>query len=197
MSGTPTADSSVTNQSLWLTIPFSTAPGRDAGRPAHHRRDAVGALPVRVLLVAVRGHPGVGPGVHVRTVVGGVHDDRVLGDAELVEQIEQITDQVVVVEHRVVVLRLPAPGAANALGFGWVRKCMWVVLNQTKNGVCASCWRRMKSHRGVAELSRRRSPSASWSAARCPRCAGCRRGWPRCATPRAARTSPERPGLFG
>ena len=54
----------------------------------------------------------------MRAVVGGVHDDRVLGDAELVEQAEQITDEVVVIEHRVVILRLPAPGPANALGFG-------------------------------------------------------------------------------
>jgi hypothetical protein len=54
----------------------------------------------------------------VWAVVGGVHDDRVLGDAELVEQAEQITDEVIVIEHRVVILRLPAPGAANAFGFG-------------------------------------------------------------------------------
>ena len=30
-------------------------------------------------------------------------------------------------------------------GLGWVRKCMWVELNQTKNGVSASVWRLMKS----------------------------------------------------
>ena len=27
----------------------------------------------------------------------------------------------------------------------WVRKCMWVMFIQTKNGVSASCWRLMKS----------------------------------------------------
>ena len=54
----------------------------------------------------------------MRTVVGGVHDDGVVGDAEFVEQIQQVTDEIVVIEHRVVVLRLPAPGAANALGLG-------------------------------------------------------------------------------
>ena len=54
----------------------------------------------------------------MRTVVGGVHDDGVFGDTQLVEQIQQITDEVVVVEHGVVVLRLPAPGPAHALGFG-------------------------------------------------------------------------------
>ena len=54
----------------------------------------------------------------MRTVVGGVHDDRVIGDAEFVEQVQQVTDEIVVIEHRVVILRLPAPGAANALGLG-------------------------------------------------------------------------------
>ena len=54
----------------------------------------------------------------MRTVVGGVHDDGVLGDAELVEQIQQAADGVVVIQHRVVVARLPAPGAADALGLG-------------------------------------------------------------------------------
>ena len=54
----------------------------------------------------------------MRTVVGGVHDDRVFGDAEFVEQAQQVADEVVVIEHRVVVLGLPAPGAADALGFG-------------------------------------------------------------------------------
>ena len=82
--------------------------------PAHHRRHAVGALPVRVLLVAERRHAGVGPGVHVRPVVGGVHDDRVLREALLVEEVEHLTDQLVVVDHRVVVLRLPAAGLAAA-----------------------------------------------------------------------------------
>ena len=89
-------------------------PGRDVAGPADHRRHAVGALPVRVLLVAERRHAGVGPRVHVRAVVGGVHDDRVLGEAVLVEEVEQVADELVVVEHRVVVLRLPAAGLALA-----------------------------------------------------------------------------------
>ena len=37
------------------------------------------------------------------------------------------------------------PARPMLSGLGWVRKCMWVVLNQTKNGVSASCWRLMKS----------------------------------------------------
>ncbi len=38
-------------------------------------------------------------------------------------------------------------------GFGWVRKCMWVELNQTKNGVSAECWRLMKSIAASANSS--------------------------------------------
>ena len=60
--------------------------------------------------------PAVGPRVHVRPVVGRVDDDRVLGDPELVELVEQRADVPVVVDHRVVVGRLPAAGLADALG---------------------------------------------------------------------------------
>ena len=52
----------------------------------------------------------------MRPVVGAVHDDRVVGDAELVELVEQLADVPVVVDHRVVVLRLPPSGLAAALG---------------------------------------------------------------------------------
>ncbi len=37
------------------------------------------------------------------------------------------------------------PAWPTLSGFGCVRKCMCVVFIQTKNGVSASCWRRMKS----------------------------------------------------
>ncbi len=88
--------------------------GRDLPGPAHDQRDAERALPVRVLLAPERGHRAVGPCVHVRPVVGGVHDDRVVGDPEPIEQVEELTDVAVVVEHRVVVGRLPAAGLAEA-----------------------------------------------------------------------------------
>ena len=37
------------------------------------------------------------------------------------------------------------PDCPTLSGLGCVRKCMWVVLNQTKNGVPDACWRPMKS----------------------------------------------------
>ena len=89
--------------------------GRDLAGPADQLRDAERAFPVRVLLAAERRHAAVGPRVHVRPVVGAVDDDRVVGDAELVELVEQRADDLVVVDHRVVVRRLPAPGLPDAL----------------------------------------------------------------------------------
>ena len=90
----------------------------DVAWPAHHGRYAVGAFPVGVLLASERRHAGVGPGVHVRTVVGTVHDDGVVGDAQLVDLVEHGADILVVVDHRVMVRALPASGLAQALGFG-------------------------------------------------------------------------------
>ena len=54
----------------------------------------------------------------MRPVVGAVDDDRVLGDAQLVERVEEQADVLVVVDHRVVVGRLPAARLAEALGLG-------------------------------------------------------------------------------
>jgi hypothetical protein len=42
----------------------------------------------------------------VGTVVGGVHDDGVFGYPQLVEEIEQLTDLTVMIDHGVVVLAL-------------------------------------------------------------------------------------------
>ena len=47
-----------------------------------------------------------------------VDDDGVLGDPQFVDQVEQLTDVAVVVDHRVVVRRLPTAGLAEALRLG-------------------------------------------------------------------------------
>ena len=59
-----------------------------------------------------------GQRVHVRTVVGRVHDEGVVGDAEVVERLEDRADVLVVVDHGVVVLALPTAGLADALRLG-------------------------------------------------------------------------------
>ena len=50
---------------------------------------------------------GVGPSVVMRPVVGAVEHERVVGDAELVELVEELPDVSVVLDHAVGVLVLP------------------------------------------------------------------------------------------
>ena len=92
--------------------------GLDLARPAHQHRHAERALPVGVLLAAERRHGAVRPGVHVGAVVGRIHDEGVVGDAELVEIVEHLADVFVMVDHRVVVGRLPASRLPFALRLG-------------------------------------------------------------------------------
>ena len=51
----------------------------------------------------------------MRAVVGRVHDDRVVGDAEIVDKLQQLADVHVVLDHAVAVFVLP--GDADVLGF--------------------------------------------------------------------------------
>ena len=78
----------------------------DVAGPPHHGRHPPAALPIGVLLTAERRPTGIGPGVHVRPVVGAVEDEGVVRDAELVEQVEELTDVHVVLHHAVGVLVL-------------------------------------------------------------------------------------------
>jgi hypothetical protein len=54
----------------------------------------------------------------VGPVVGGVDHDGVVGDPQLVQPVQQGADDLVVVDHRVVVGRLPATGLPDALRLG-------------------------------------------------------------------------------
>lgn len=51
-------------------------------------------------------------------IVGAVDDHGVLGDTQIVERVKHLADVFVVVDHRVVIPGLPAPGLAHALRFG-------------------------------------------------------------------------------
>ena len=104
MSGSPAAARNVGSQSCPLTISLDTRPGLDLARPADHAGHPERPLPVGVLLAAERGHRPVRPGVHVRAVVGRVEDDGVVGDAQVVEGLEQLADVAVVLDHAVGVL---------------------------------------------------------------------------------------------
>ena len=82
--------------------------GLDRARPADEARYAPAAFPVGVLLPAERRVGAVRPGVVLRTVVGRVHDDRVVGDAQLVELVEHHADLLVVHDHAIAVRILAA-----------------------------------------------------------------------------------------
>ena len=90
--------------------------GLDLARPADQARHAEGAFPVGVLLRAERRHRAVRPGVHVRAVVGGVDNDRVVGDAHVIERLEQRADRFVVLDHAVDVFAVAVLVAAAMLG---------------------------------------------------------------------------------
>src|SRR6478609_4890918 len=113
MSASPAAASNVTNQSLWLTMPLRTVPGSIF--PGHRTSAGTRYAPSQLEFFSFRN--GVMPTVHVRAVVRRIHHDGVVCQAEAVEFIKEGTDEFVVVEHGVVVLRLPAPGTADALRF--------------------------------------------------------------------------------
>ncbi len=91
MSGSPAAAQERREPVVVLDDVVGDRAGGDVTGPADHLGHAEGTLPVGVLLAAERGGRSVGPGVGVRAVVGGVDDDRVVGEAELVEQVEQLT----------------------------------------------------------------------------------------------------------
>ena len=86
---------------------------RHQAGPAHHRRHAIAAFPVGVLLAAERRGAAVGPGERLGAVVGGVDHDRVVGDAEVVELLQELADLPVMLHHAV---RIDAePGLALRL----------------------------------------------------------------------------------
>jgi hypothetical protein len=102
--------------SRWLQMSFTTTPAGilPGQRMTHGTRNAPSQFEFFSLRNGVI--PASGQLFNVRTVVGRVHDERVVGDAELVEQVEQRADGPVVIDHRVVVWRLPPPGLADAFG---------------------------------------------------------------------------------
>ena len=117
-SGSPAIARKVGSQSWCWMISLEIGPGFDLARPAHQHRDAERAFPVGVLLAAERGHAAVRPRVHVRAVVGRIHDEGIVGDAELIEEVEHLADVLVMVDHGVVIGRLPPSRLAQALGLG-------------------------------------------------------------------------------
>src|SRR4051812_45219349 len=80
----------------------------DLARPPHEAWHTPSALPVGVLLAPERCVCTVGPSVVLRSVVGGVHDDSVIGDAQFFELVEYHPDLLVVDDHAIAIRVLSA-----------------------------------------------------------------------------------------
>src|SRR5215471_13463756 len=81
--GSPAMARIVGSMSRWETISLDTCPGLIL--PGQRNIAGTRAFPVRVLFVAKRRHRGIRPRIHVRAVVGRVHDESVIGDAQIVQ----------------------------------------------------------------------------------------------------------------
>ena len=101
MSGSPAAAISVCTQSSAEKMSLISVCGWHQTGPAHHRRHAIAALPVGVLLAAERRGAAVGPSECLGAVVGRVDHDRVVGDAEIVELLQKLADLAVMLHHAV------------------------------------------------------------------------------------------------
>ncbi len=87
--------------------------GFDLAGPTHHLRDAESAFPVGVFLIAEGGHSAIRPGVHMRAVVGGIHHDRIFGDAQFIQVVQHLANLFIVLDHDIMVERLPAAGLSE------------------------------------------------------------------------------------
>ena len=79
-----------------MTVPGLMTPGQ---RMTVGTR--IAAFPVRVLFAAEHRGAAVGPGEDLGAVVGGIHDDGVVVEAQLLELVEQLADVAVVLDHAV------------------------------------------------------------------------------------------------
>ncbi len=145
MSGSPAAARNVGSQSWCWTISLETTPGRDPAGPAHHHRHAERAFPVRVLLAAERRHRPVGPCVHVRARCR-CRTSRSCRPRSRACRAGRAADR------RSCRGRPSCRGTGTANGrpcpraprLVCVRRCMWVVFTQQKNGLRLLCCRWMK-----------------------------------------------------
>src|SRR5262249_28133381 len=81
--------------------------------PTHHHRDAHATFPGGTFLTMEGRHSAVRPKCNLRAIVGGVENDRVVGDTQIVELLEELTDHAVVLDHAVGVN--PLAGLAKRL----------------------------------------------------------------------------------
>jgi hypothetical protein len=83
--------------------------------PTDEGRHAIGAFPVRILFAAERRGACIRPRIVMRSIVGRVEHDGVVGDAEIVDLLEQQPDVNVMLNHAVAVLILAGLAAVISL----------------------------------------------------------------------------------
>ena len=71
----------------------------DVMRPTGDARDAEAAFHDRAFGGAEGGHAAIGPGEHFGAVVGGEHDDGIVGFADIVEMLEERADAIIELGH--------------------------------------------------------------------------------------------------
>ena len=80
----------------------------------------------------------------MRSIIGRIQDDRVAGDPQVVNGLEQLADVPVVFDHSIGILGLGGqPRRARRSAATCVRRCIRVLLYQQKNGLPAAVWRLM------------------------------------------------------
>ena len=92
MSVSPAAARSVGNQSSPRHNLVGDRSGLDMTGPAHHGRNTERAFPVGVLFAPEGRRGGVGPGELVGPVISRVDHDRVVGDLQIVQRLQQFAD---------------------------------------------------------------------------------------------------------
>ena len=116
MSGVPCGGSEGGQPVLVRNDAVERGARREVTGPLDEARYAVSAFPTGILLTVKGRGAGVRPRVEVRAVVGGVLDDGVVGEAEVVNELEQFADVQVVLDHAVVVFIAALAADAFVLG---------------------------------------------------------------------------------
>ena len=110
MSGSPAACTSVGSQSCDPTISLLTELG--STMPGHRSNSGTRNAPSQLVFFSLRNQvvPASGSVLRCGPLSVEKDDDRVVGDPQLVELVEDLADLLAEFDHRVVVLRLPQSG---------------------------------------------------------------------------------------
>ena len=69
--------------------------------PAYQSRNAVAAFPVGVLLASEGADRTIRPHIIMGAVVGGIDDDRVFSNAQIIQQVKQLAHMMVMFPHTI------------------------------------------------------------------------------------------------